>query len=139
LVCYLKMTSYSPVNVLIIDDDPINNFIFEKMTKRVVPDANIAGCLNGQAAIGLLQDAIKNDKRLLPQHIFLDLRMPVMDGWEFLEEYNRLNMDRTVGAKIYIATSSIFREDKERALNYKTVQDFISKPITFNKLEQILE
>nr|WP_294941774.1 response regulator [uncultured Mucilaginibacter sp.] len=133
------MNTYPPVNVLIIDDDPINNFILEKLTKRVVPDANIAGCLNGRAAIGLLQDAIKNDKRQLPQHIFLDLRMPVMDGWEFLEEYNRLNMDSTVGAKIYIATSSIFSKDKERAFTYTTVQDFISKPITINKLEQILE
>ena len=48
-------------------------------------------------------------------------------------------MDSIVGAKIYIATSSIFMQDKERALNYVVVEDFISKPVSADKLEQILE
>ncbi|MBD1363287.1 response regulator [Mucilaginibacter sp. ZT4R22] len=133
------MNSYVPVNVLIIDDDPIHNFIFEKFVRRVVSDANISFCSNGEAGIDLLLELIRKDDELFPRVIFLDIKMPVMDGWGFLEEYHRLNMDSIVGAKIYITTSSIFMQDKERALNYVVVEDFISKPVSADMLEQIFE
>ncbi|RWY53763.1 response regulator [Mucilaginibacter gilvus] len=131
------MDSYMPLNVLVIDDDVINNFIFERLTLKVTADIMLAFCLNGEEAIDYLQSLIEN-ARTLPDIIFLDLTMPVMNGWDFLEEYHRLNLDSVVGAKVYIITSSIFNLDIERALGYAIVKDFITKPISTTKLEQIL-
>lgn len=133
------MQRYIPLNVLVIDDDPINNFIFNKITRKVAPNASVAFCLNGEEAIDHLLTIIRENDKPFPDLIFLDLAMPVMNGWEFLEEYQRLDLENIVAAKIYITTSSIFEQDIERALNYAIVKDFISKPISLDRLEKILD
>ena len=77
----------SALNILLIDDDQINNFITSKLIKKVWPYAEITTCLNGRQAIDLLLSRKREPALALPEYILLDLNMPVMDGWEFLEEY----------------------------------------------------
>ena len=75
----------------------------------------------------------------LPDIIFLDLWMPVLDGWDFLEAFNTLYHTFSKSIQIYIVSVSIHPADVKRALAYEFVKDFISKPITKEKLIAISE
>ena len=122
----------------IIDDDPI--FVYG--TKRIMKEVNFTEKIlvfnNGQEAIeGLFE--ISQSEELMPEVIFLDLNMPIMNGWEFLEEYEKLpktNLKKTI---IYIISSSVDPRDLERVKNYEKVNNYILKPITPDDLSNILK
>jgi CheY-like chemotaxis protein len=65
--------------------------------------------------------------------------MPAMDGWEFLEEYKKLNEEQKGKVMIVMLTTSLFKEDKERAANVPGVSGFENKPLTKEKLESVME
>ena len=117
----------------LVDDDDI--FVF--LTTKIIEQTNlvdlIKGFGNGLDAINFLKEN-KNNVDALPDIILLDLNMPIMNGWQFLEEYNKLNP--TIGKKItiYIYSSSISPDDITRAKTISEVSDYIIKPITKDKL-----
>ncbi|TLP73211.1 response regulator [Maribacter sp. ACAM166] len=121
----------------IIDDDPI--FIYG--TKRIIKEVDFAKKVivynNGQEAVDGLKEIIK-EQGLLPDVIFLDLNMPIMNGWEFLDEYKNCRHDKSKKTIIYIISSSVDPRDLERVKNYKQVDDYILKPITPGDLAKIL-
>lgn len=122
----------------IIDDDPI--FIYG--TKRLMQELdfceNILVYNNGQDAIDALQEL--NDKGdVMPSVIFLDLNMPIMNGWEFLDDFVKLPNNNAGEVTVYIISSSIDPRDLEKVKNYKVVNNYILKPITPKDLESILE
>jgi len=125
-------------NVLIIDDDTVNNFIVETLIKKVVKDADILVCLNGQEAIEKLLN-IKQGLGKLPRFIFLDIMMPVMDGWQFLDEYRRLNIDDGNHSEIIMISSSLFRKDIDRAVGHAIVKQYIHKPLNMELIKRILK
>jgi CheY-like chemotaxis protein len=96
-------------------------------------------CLNGRFAIDQLVDIQKRDPEKLPDYIFLDINMPIMNGWEFLEEYKRLNLDPHGKSKIFIISSSVFSNDINRAKSYPIVKSFISKPLSVEKIKELFE
>jgi CheY-like chemotaxis protein len=110
-------------NVLIIDDDAVNNFIAETLIKKAAKDAEITICLNGQEAIEQLL-SIKQSSGKLPRFIFLDIAMPVMDGWKFLDEYHRLKLGD--GSNI------------DRALGNAIVKEYVKKPLSMELVKRIL-
>ncbi len=122
----------------IIDDDQI--FVF--LTKKVIQQTNLINLIkvfgNGLEAINFLKENIDNPASL-PEIILLDLSMPIMDGWEFLEEYLLLlpNISRQI--TIYIVSSSVSPFDIVRAKSISAVTDFIIKPITKEKLIEIVK
>ncbi|MGC1515775.1 MAG: response regulator [Maribacter sp.] len=121
----------------IIDDDPIFIYGTKRMIKEVDFSDQIIVYTNGQEAIEGLYE-ISTTGEPLPDVIFLDLNMPIMDGWEFLEEFDKLphhNIKKTI---IYIISSSVDPRDLERIKNYKQVTNYILKPVTPEDLEQIL-
>jgi CheY-like chemotaxis protein len=128
-----------PVSVLLIDDDEINNFISIKLIKKALSDTEITACLNGKLAIELLTDIQKNDPDKLPDYILLDINMPIMNGWEFLDEYKRLNIDPLGQSKIFIISSSVFSNDINKARSYQLVQNFISKPLNVDKIIELFK
>ncbi len=128
-----------PVHILLIDDDEINNFISIKLIKKALSNAEISSCLNGKVAIEELVEMQKNGPENLPDFILLDINMPIMNGWEFLEEYKRLNVDTTGKSKIFIISSSVFSNDITRAKSYPLVKNFISKPLSVEKIREMLE
>ncbi|MDO1512634.1 response regulator [Maribacter confluentis] len=122
----------------IIDDDPI--FIYG--TKRIMKEVDFAETIlvfnNGQEAVeGLME--ISQSGELMPEVIFLDLNMPIMNGWEFLDEYKNLPNHNTEKTIIYIISSSVDPRDLERVKNYEQVNNYILKPITPDDLSNILK
>ena len=128
-----------PVHILLIDDDEINNFISIKLIKKALSNAEISSCLNGKVAIEELIEMQKISPEKLPDFILLDINMPIMNGWEFLDEYKRLNVDATGKSKIFIISSSVFSNDISRAKSYPLVKNFISKPLSVEKIREMLE
>ena len=127
------------VSVLLIDDDEINNFISIKLIKKALQNTEIVACLNGRFALDQLIEIQKNDPSKLPDYILLDINMPVMNGWEFLDEYKRLNIDPLGKSKIFIISSSVFSNDINKAKSYPLVKNFISKPLNVEKIVELFK
>jgi response regulator RpfG family c-di-GMP phosphodiesterase len=126
-----------PVSVLLVDDDEINNFISIKLIKKALFNTEIIACLNGKFAIDQLLEIQRKDPAKLPDYILLDINMPIMNGWEFLDEYKRLNIDPSGKSKIFIISSSVFSNDINKARSYPLVKDFISKPLNVDKIREL--
>ncbi|HEY2581009.1 MAG TPA: response regulator [Mucilaginibacter sp.] len=127
------------VSVLLVDDDEINNFISIKLIKKALLTTEIIACLNGKFAIDQLVDIQRKDPSKLPDYILLDINMPIMNGWEFLDEYKRLNIDPSGKTKIFIISSSVFSNDINKARSYPLVKDFISKPLNVDKIVELFK
>jgi len=118
------------VSILLVDDDEINNFISIKLIKKALMNTEIMACLNGKYAIDQLMEIQKADPEKLPDYILLDINMPIMNGWEFLDEFK---------CKIYIISSSVFSNDINKARSYPLVKDFISKPLNVEKIVELFK
>lgn len=127
------------INVLLVDDDEINNFISIKLIKKTLLNTDIKACLNGKFAINQLSEIHDKQPDLLPDYILLDINMPVMNGWEFLEEFERLKIDPEGKIKIYIVSSSVFSNDINKSRLFELVTDFISKPLNVEKLRHLFK
>ena len=93
---------------------------------------------NGQDALDGLTAIIANGEKF-PSVIFLDLDMPIMNGWEFLEEFENIPNNNAEKVVIYIVSSSVDPRDLERIKNYKIVNNYILKPFSKEDLNSILE
>jgi CheY-like chemotaxis protein len=124
--------------VFLVDDDKL--FVF--LTKKTIEATNFEGDIrefgDGREAIDYLKE-VAGSPELLPDIIFLDLSMPIMDGWEFLEEYLLLEPSIKKKITLYICSSSISPHDIERAKNIGAVADFIIKPISKEKFIEMLK
>ncbi len=125
------------VSVLLVDDDEINNFISIKLIKKALLNTEIMACLNGKFAIDQLVEIQRKDPDKMPDYILLDINMPIMNGWEFLDEFKRLNIDSAGKCKIFIISSSVFSNDINKARSYPLVKDFISKPLNVDKIREL--
>lgn len=126
-----------PVNIMLVDDDEINNFITVKLIRKGFADAVISTFLNGRLAIDRLKDIIENEPEKMPDYILLDINMPVMNGWEFLEEYKAASLDPERRIIIYILSSSVFSNDIDKAKSYESVANFISKPLNLESIKEV--
>ena len=126
------------VSILLVDDDEINNFISVKLIKKTLLNTEISTCLNGKFAIDQLVAIQNRDPDKMPDYILLDINMPIMNGWEFLDEYERLNLGQSGKTKIFIISSSVFNNDINKAKSYALVKDFISKPLSVDKIKEVL-
>lgn len=119
----------------IIDDDPI--YVFG--TKRLMQMANFCESFliftNGKEALDKLKAIIVNGE-VLPDIILLDINMPVMDGWDFLDEFTKIPSRKKI--IIYIVTSSIDPADVNKAKQYEYVSNYLVKPITFDKIKNLM-
>jgi CheY-like chemotaxis protein len=124
-------------SLYLVDDDDIYRFLTGKIIKESQLVDKVWMYTNGQEAIESLSKSIQsNDK--LPQIILLDLTMPVMDGWEFLDEFNVLRSYTDDPISIYIVSSSISPKDIAKVHEYNSVKDFVIKPITKEKFLDLL-
>lgn len=123
---------------MLIDDDEINNFIFIKLIKEAGIRASCTTSTNGQKALRKLKKWHHEGGKHYPDLILLDLDMPVMDGFEFLEEYEKQLYPSHQHVQLYMLSSSIRSEDRSRARSYASVSNFISKPLPIPALQEIL-
>ncbi|WP_116789036.1 response regulator [Flavobacterium psychrotrophum] len=123
-------------NMYVIDDDKIYHFLLKNLFKQNNIDVNPLFFSNGQDAI----ESIKQNKDTgnLPDLILLDVNMPIMDGWQFLEEYSKLAGSLAKISTIYMISSSNDEQDLNKAKKFSTiVKEYFLKPICKEDLEKI--
>jgi CheY-like chemotaxis protein len=125
-------------SVLLVDDDNINNFINERMIKRLAMTQEVNIAVNGEEALDFLKQKISDSEDSMPNLIFLDINMPVMDGFEFLKEYENLELPNKDKVVITMLTTSTNPGDMEK-FNKAQVSSFINKPLTEPKLLDIMK
>ncbi len=116
---------------LLIDDNYIDNFV----TSRLLESAKFADSVVIRQSSEEAIEALRNGD-VTPDVIFLDLRMPIMDGFEFLQEYDKLEIQKE-GVKIFMLSSSLDPTDLRRSLANKYITQFIHKPLTKKVLEEL--
>ncbi|WP_209331661.1 response regulator [Lunatimonas salinarum] len=119
----------------VIDDDPLYNFGIKKLFEFTQFSENCLFYKNGQEAIDALTDISLSEN--FPDVLLVDINMPIMNGWKFLEEYEKRNLKRDV--RIYVVSSSINQEEIDRANGYEFVNGYIFKPLTLEKVKELKE
>ncbi len=127
-----------PFIICVIDDDQVYQYTVTRTIEVQKLAKKILVFSDGEEAIQFLIDNVANNENV-PDVIFLDINMPVMDGWQFLEEYVRIKP--TIGKKvtIYMVSSSVDPVDLERAKKISEISDYIIKPVTPNRLKDIID
>lgn len=125
-------------SMYLVDDDEIFRFLTNKIVKESKMVQKIWMFSNGLEALSSLLEA-QNQQHNLPEIILLDLTMPIMDGWEFLEEFSQIRLNLKDPISIYIVSSSISPKDIARVNDYSSVKDYVIKPITKAKFIELLE
>ena len=119
-----------PKHIYLIDDDSVSNALNKMIIQRILPDCKIEICINGKVAFDRL---LKSDT--LPDLILLDINMPVMNGWEFLEISNK----HEISIDIHMLSSSQDPSEEEMSLVYPQVKSFVRKPLDSDKFNLIIE
>lgn len=127
---------------MLVDDDETTNYLNKRLLNEMGVSKEVKVLTNGQQALDYLQQAcgpIENPAYKCPDLIFLDIKMPVMDGFSFLEEYQKKGLDKADHVIILMLTSSASFYDLQRLKNYSKVRKHFSKALTKHDVREILE
>ncbi|TGE08021.1 response regulator [Hymenobacter fodinae] len=122
---------------LLVDDDPTTNYLNRKLLERMNFTDEILVALNGREALQVLDEHCQATSETCPSLLFLDVNMPLMDGFEFLAAYQKLPLAERKAIVIVMLTTSVHPRDMQR-LEQLPVSGFLSKPLTEAKVQQIL-
>jgi len=119
----------------VIDDDEIIIYLTDKLIKKSDFCERIETFTDARTALNRLEFSLKTGENI-PEVILFDLNMPGLSGWDFIDEFKTLNFEKPIPT--FIFTSSIDPNDKQRSFQYEEIKDFITKPLTKQKLDKIL-
>lgn len=126
-------------NILLIDDDPMTNYLHKKIIEGFKVSHQIEIANDGEEALQLIKDYIQSENEdKIPQLILVDLDMPLMDGFQFLQAYQSLDFKNKDSVVVAVLTSSFNPKDVNRAKEF-SVDDFIVKPLTKEKMTELME
>ena len=122
-------------NIIIVEDDPISRLLIKTLVNKNYDVEQNDTFLNGQEAINYIKKCVESNESL-PDLILLDINMPVMDGWEFLEEIAHIESAKSI--PVVMLTSSIDGEDEAKSKTYNNVIGYYYKPLNKNSLNEIM-
>lgn len=123
--------------ILLIDDEPITNFLHKKILSIADVAENIIVALNGEEALKIILNSENNYPQ--PELIFLDINMPIMNGWEFMEEYQKLEKNLKIGKVIIMLTTSLNPTDVKKASSIPEISDYRNKPLEIEMVKKLVE
>lgn len=125
-------------SILLVDDDEASNFLHSIFINKLNLDIEINAAMNGQEALDYILSK-GAEKLALPCMVMLDLRMPIMDGWEFMQRYEeQVSKELKEQIMIILVTISDNSDDKERATNHPHIADFAQKPLSDGVFKKII-
>jgi len=129
--------------ILLIDDDEATNFLHSRLLRKAQVGHHIQVCEGGKEALEYLSQESKfsnsSMKSSLPDLIFLDVNMPRMNGWEFLEAYHQLEIGQRADIPIVMLSTTLSDQDQEKACRQTGVVGFINKPLNPVYLQSLLQ
>ena len=123
------------LQICVIDDDQINNYITSKMLLKYNPDSHVKCFSNATSALDHINN-LRVTGQPFPDFLFLDIAMPTLDGWQFLDGLDHFNIDPSRSMKIYMLSTSLKIDEKVRGLTHSRVSGFYDKPL---KAENIIK
>lgn len=126
-------------SILLVDDDDDCNYFHKRLLVDMECTEHIEVATDGQEALDYLISENEDGKYPQPQIIFLDINMPVMDGWEFLEEYRKLQSNQKGQIVLIMLTTSLNPDDKAKASQFEEIKDFQNKLLTRQRMEELFE
>lgn len=140
---YLYIFLRSKINVMkfnnffLIDDDTTSNFLDARLIENTSISKKLKVFNYANIALDELKKLALIDPMEFPDLILLDIQMPYMNGWQFIEEFQKFPEDVLKKCKLFIFSSSVNPKDIEKSKTYKVVTGFISKPLTIGKLNDL--
>jgi len=125
-------------SILLVDDDNDCNFFHERLIKKMEYAEHVYIVNNGREAIDFLKSKV-NGKHPHPDIIFLDINMPIMNGWEFIEEYQKLQDNQKAKVMLIMLTTSLNPDDLEHAKQYKDIKGYKNKYLDKESMSEILK
>jgi CheY-like chemotaxis protein len=124
------------LTIMIVDNDQVNSFVLKNIITRNYSEAEISLFPDGADALKHLESRNSED-RAFPDVILLDIYMPIMNGFEFLEHYTEKFSHKN--SSIFAMSNSLSKEDQTRANEFSVVKGFITKPLIYNNIQFIIE
>jgi CheY-like chemotaxis protein len=126
-------------NILIIDDDPVNNFICREIIRMTAPELEVKDFTKPETALQHIEKKCLGLEKNARTVLLLDLNMNVMTGWEFLTEFEKYEDRITHRFDVFILSSSLDESDRQQAKEIPVVKGFITKPLQVSLVEEILK
>lgn len=133
-----EQQDYKLNSVVLIDDNEVDNMINQKLMRSSKFAKNIYVYTSGKAALEFFQNIDQNPgfpKELIPQLVLLDINMPLMNGFLFIESFKKLSDRMQDNIRIVLLTSSVNPQDMQKAKEMDIILEYISKPLSKDKLE----
>jgi CheY-like chemotaxis protein len=129
------MVKVKAQRVLLVDDDCATVYITERLLKQSGAEVDLSVARNGEEALNIVIEACQREH--CPELILLDINMPIMDGFEFLEALQQSAVLSAAAIRIVVLSSSTHHLDRVRAKSYPVI-DYVEKPLTLEKLSRFL-
>lgn len=127
----------SVFNICVVDDDDIYQFTTTKTLESLDIEKSIDVFSDGEEALDFILNNI-NEVDRLPDVILLDINMPIMDGFQFMDEYDKIKSKLAKNITIFMVSSSVDPVDMDRAKNINAITDYLLKPIKSDDLKELV-